>query len=106
MDLLIVRHAIAYERDRARWHDDALRPLSPAGERRARKAAAGLKELTSRPARLLTSPRVRAHQPAKILTTVAGWRVAEEIPQLSPGEPAAALLILLAGERGKAADRS
>jgi phosphohistidine phosphatase len=100
MDLLIVRHAIAYERDRARWHDDALRPLSPAGERRARKAAAGLKELTSRPARLLTSPLVRARQTAKILTAVAGWPVAEEVQQLSPGESALAVLALLAGERG------
>jgi phosphohistidine phosphatase len=106
MDLLIVRHAIAYERDRARWHDDALRPLSPAGERRARKAAAGLRELTTRPARLLTSPLLRAQQTAKILTTVAGWPTAEEVPQLSPGEPVLAVLALLAAERGKAAERS
>jgi phosphohistidine phosphatase len=77
MDLLIVRHAIAYERDRARWREDALRPLSPAGIRRARKAAAGLKELTARPERLLTSPLVRAQQTARILTAVAGWPAAE-----------------------------
>jgi phosphohistidine phosphatase len=101
MDLLIVRHAIAYERDRARWHDDAARPLSPAGMRRARKAAAGLKELTSRPARLLSSPLVRAQQTAKILTAVAGWPEAEEVAELSPGQPAIAVLELLAKERGK-----
>ena len=101
MDLLIVRHAIAFERDRHRWHEDATRPLSPAGIRRARKAAAGLKELTSRPQRLLTSPLVRARQTAQILTDIAGWPAAEEAPELSPGEPVLAVLDLLAKDRSK-----
>jgi phosphohistidine phosphatase len=101
MDLLIVRHAIAFERDRHRWHEDAARPLSPAGIRRARKAAAGLKQLTKRPERLLTSPLVRAKQTARILTDVAGWPEAEEVPELSPGEPALAVLELLGKDRSK-----
>jgi phosphohistidine phosphatase len=101
MDLLIVRHAIAFERDRHRWLEDGDRPLSPAGIRRARKAAAGLKQLTNRPQRLLTSPLVRARQTAQILTHVAGWPQAEEVPELSPGEPALAVLALLAQDRGK-----
>jgi phosphohistidine phosphatase len=95
MDLLIVRHAIAFERDRHRWQKDAERPLSPAGIRRARKAAAGLKKLTKRPERLLTSPLVRAMQTAQILTEVAGWPEAETAAELSPGEPALAVLALL-----------
>lgn len=101
MDLLIVRHAIAFDRDRNRWRDDADRPLSPAGIRRARKAAAGLKRFTGRPQHLLTSPLVRARQTARILTEIAGWPAAEEIPELSPGEPALALLELLSRHRGK-----
>src|SRR5882757_963149 len=101
MDLLIVRHAIAFDRDRHRWHEDAARPLSPAGIRRARKAAAGLKKLTPRPGRLLTSPLVRATQTARILTDVAGWPAAKEMPELSPGEPALAVLELLGQDRGK-----
>jgi len=101
MDLLIIRHAIAFDRDRNRWREDAERPLSPAGIRRARKAAAGLKELTKRPQRLLTSPLIRARQTAQILTEVAGWPVAQEVPELSPGEPALAVLALLAKDRGK-----
>src|SRR5262249_34941138 len=100
-DLLIVRHAIAYDRDPHRWAQDAERPLSPAGMRRARKAAAGLKQLTLRPQRLLTSPLVRARQTAQILTEVAGWPEAEEASELSPGEPALALLALLAKDRSK-----
>jgi phosphohistidine phosphatase len=101
MDLLIVRHAIAFDRDRHRWHDDADRPLSPAGMRRARKAAAGLKQLTKRPERLLTSPLVRARQTAQILTDVAGWPAAEEVAELSPGEPALAVLALLGKDRSR-----
>jgi len=101
MDLLIVRHAIAFDRDRNRWRDDAERPLSPAGMRRARKAAAGLKKLTARPERLLTSPLVRARQTAQILTDVAGWPAAEEMRELSPGEAALAVLELLGRQRTK-----
>ncbi|MFL6602681.1 MAG: phosphohistidine phosphatase SixA [Steroidobacteraceae bacterium] len=99
--MLIIRHAIAFDRDRHRWQDDATRPLSPAGIRRARKAAAGLKKLTARPQRLLTSPLVRAKQTAQILSEVAGWPAAEETPELSPGQPALAVLDLLAQDRSK-----
>jgi phosphohistidine phosphatase len=101
MELLIVRHAIAFERDRHRWRDDGARPLSPAGIRRARKAAAGLKEFSKAPDRVLTSPLVRARQTAQILTDVAGWPQAEEAPELSPGAPAQAVLILLGKNRVK-----
>src|ERR1700691_4972564 len=101
MELLIIRHAIAFERDRHRWRDDAARPLSPAGMRRARKAAAGLKEISKAPQLLLTSPLVRARQTAQILTDVAGWPESEEAPELSPGQSASAVLALLGKVRGK-----
>jgi phosphohistidine phosphatase len=101
MELLIIRHAIALERDRHRWRDDAARPLSPAGMRRARKAAAGLKEFSKAPDLLLTSPLVRARQTAEILTKVAGWPTPTEAPELAPGEPSAAVLALLGKVRGK-----
>jgi len=100
MELLIVRHAIAFERDRQRWRDDGARPLSPAGIRQSRKAAAGLKEFSKAPDRLLTSPLVRARQTAQILTDVAGWPQAEEAPELSPGGAALAVLTLLGQKRG------
>lgn len=101
MQLLIIRHAIAFARDRRRWADDAARPLSPVGIRRARKAASGLKELCKAPDRLLTSPLVRASQTAKILTEVAGWPRAEVAPELKPGEGAMAVLTLLGKHRRK-----
>ena len=38
MELLIVRHAIAWERDAKRWPDDGERPLSAPGVTRAFQA--------------------------------------------------------------------
>ena len=101
MELLVIRHAIAFERDHDRWPDDALRPLSPAGMRRSHKAAAGFKELCAVPDRLLTSPLVRARQTAKILTEAAGWPQAKIAQELIPGEGAAAVLALLAKDHSK-----
>lgn len=101
MELLIIRHAIAFERDRHRWRDDGARPLTAPGMRRSRRAAAGLKAITKAPDRLLTSPLVRARQTAKILTEVAGWPPAEEVLELLPGAAAQALLTRLAKDRNK-----
>jgi phosphohistidine phosphatase len=101
MELLIIRHAIAFERDHQRWADDRLRPLTPLGIRRSRKAAAGIKELCKVPDRLLTSPLTRARETAQILTEVAGWPRATVAPQLTPGEGASAVLSLLAKDRSR-----
>ena len=95
MELLIVRHAIAFSRDPRRWPDDAERPLSPAGLARARKAAAGLKQVARAPHRVLASPLVRARQTAAILTEVAGWPRATVRPELAPGASPEALLVVL-----------
>jgi phosphohistidine phosphatase len=95
MELLIVRHAIAFERDARRWPDDAERPLSPAGLARARKAAAGMKQLVDAPGRVLVSPLTRARQTAAILTEVAGWPRAIDCAELAPGGSCEALLAVL-----------
>lgn len=95
MELLLVRHAIAFERDPRRWPDDAERPLSPRGMARAQKAAAGLKRLTRPPARVLTSPLLRTRQTAQILTQISGWPRAAPTPQLLPGTPPEEFLALL-----------
>jgi phosphohistidine phosphatase len=56
MELLLIRHALACKRDPLRWKADALRPLSPRGMRRFRRAAAGLKRLVEPPALVISSP--------------------------------------------------
>jgi len=95
MELLIVRHASAFERDPRRWPDDGERPLSPEGIARAHKAAAGMKQLMKPPARVLVSPLVRAKQTAAILTESAGWPRATECAALAPGIAPEALFAAL-----------
>lgn len=96
MELLIVRHAIAHERDPTRWGDDRARPLTAPGIKRARRAAAGLKQLIAPPERVLTSPLTRAEQTAQLLREAAGWPQAKVCALLAPGGSPAALLALLA----------
>ena len=102
MELLIVRHAVAFERDRDRWANDASRPLSPAGVRRSQKAAAGLKEFCKTPDRLVTSP-LHSCQ-ADRTNSDRGGRVAASRSRSrtdSPGENAAAVLTLSAKDRSQ-----
>ena len=88
MEVYLVRHAIARERSRARWPDDALRPLTPAGKQRFRKAAQGLARLLPKSAQVFTSPYVRARDTASILTAAMDVRRATERPELAAGQPA------------------
>jgi phosphohistidine phosphatase len=101
MDLLIVRHAIAFDRNTRRWRDDAERPLSPEGMVRARKAAAGFKQIAERPQCVLSSPLVRARQTAAILTEFAGWPKAVECSALAPDEPPEEVFAVLAAHKEK-----
>lgn len=101
MELLILRHAIAFPRDAKRWPDDAERPLTAEGVRRARRAAAGLKRIDSRPTLVLTSPLVRARDTAAIFTQAAGWPEATECAALAPGRDPQEVLAALRRHGGK-----
>jgi len=101
MQVLLVRHAMAFERDRRRWRDDRLRPLTPAGIRRFRKAAAGLKAIAKRVDRVLASPLVRAWDTAVLLQEVAGWPRPEKSRALEPGRSPAQTLAALREHEGK-----
>src|SRR5688572_7388861 len=95
MQVVLVRHAIAYEHDRKRWPDDNLRPLTPEGMEQFREAAAGLSSFIETPEKLLSSSLVRTKQTAQLLVEVAGWPVAEEAQALTPlGTPTAVLELL------------
>lgn len=92
MDLLILRHAIAFPKDPSRWPDDSGRPLTAEGVKRARRAAAGLKRIARRPELVLTSPLVRARDTAMIFKQAAGWPEAVQCEALAPsGTPEAVL---------------
>jgi phosphohistidine phosphatase len=100
--VILVRHALAHERNRARWPDDSQRPLTAAGKRKFRKAARGLTRLLPKSAPVLTSPYVRARETAGILTAVHGGRFIE-CPELAHGESPRAVFELLRVRAGAAA---
>ncbi|HKI04835.1 MAG TPA: histidine phosphatase family protein [Thermoanaerobaculia bacterium] len=86
MKLLLIRHAIAEEReDFARTgKDDHLRPLTDEGRKKMKQVARGLEGLVPEIDLLATSPLTRAAQTGAILDTVYGGLQEVEIDQLSP----------------------
>src|SRR5688572_22620160 len=95
VELIVVRHAIAFERDAKRWPDDGLRPLTPEGKRKFQQAGRGLARWISDVDRLFSSPLVRAVQTAEILTDYAGWSKADICNELLPEEDPEAPLALV-----------
>jgi len=73
VDLYLVRHAIAFDADATQWPDDSLRPLTPDGEKRFRRAASGLREIVASVDVVLASPWVRAWRTAELLEKEARW---------------------------------
>ncbi|HLW17561.1 MAG TPA: histidine phosphatase family protein [Actinomycetota bacterium] len=92
LDLIIVRHAIAYEQDPLRWPDDAERPLTMEGEVSFRKTARGVAQLTDPPSVSLASPYVRAWRTAEILSEEAGWPQPEPFKALEANRDAQGVL--------------
>lgn len=86
MQLLVIRHAIAEDRDEFAdsGQPDDQRPLTSVGIRRMKKAARGLKEIVGEIDHLATSPLTRAAQTAEIVADVFGTGGAEVIPALVP----------------------
>jgi len=102
--LLIIRHAIAEERDRstAAGRPDATRRLTEKGRRRMVQAARGLRRIVPQPPRLISSPFLRARETAQIIADGYGLACAvEESDLLTPGGDFAALFARLRGEEGE-----
>jgi phosphohistidine phosphatase len=103
MDLYLVRHAVAEERDASRWPDDADRPLTHDGERSFRKNAARLSRFAPAPEVVLSSPFVRAWGTAEILSEAAGWPKPERFEPLEADRPTPAVVDALAPHAGRTA---
>jgi phosphohistidine phosphatase len=101
MKVILVRHAVAHERNRARWPNDALRPLTPAGKRRFRTAARGLAQVLPRSAALLSSPFVRARDTAALLAEALGRKKIIECGELASGQPAHLVFEILGARKDK-----
>ena len=94
MDLYLIRHAVAFGRDRGRWPDDADRPLTPEGEEEFRPAARTLGGMIPAPGieMLLSSPYSRAWRTAEILSEESSWPAPTTFPALEPDVPAQKVL--------------
>ena len=108
MQLLIIRHAIAVDRETTDLPDEE-RPLTRQGIRRFRSAARGLAKLVPRPDMLFTSPLRRARQTARIAArawggpdpveavSLAGGDL-EEVAETLTGFPAEAVVVIVGHE--------
>ncbi len=86
MKLLVIRHAIAEDREAfAKGGDpDSERPLTDFGRRRMRRNVKGLLRATERPDVLATSPFARAAETARIVADALGLTSIEVLDALTP----------------------
>jgi phosphohistidine phosphatase len=95
MQIYLVRHAIAAQRDPEQWPDDRDRPLTPKGEQRFRKAARGLGKVVSSMDMVFSSPLERAWRTAVILREEIGWPDPAAWSQLEPGRSPQQVMLAL-----------
>src|SRR6476661_9798976 len=91
MQLLIVRHAIAEDREDWAPRDDKLRPLTDDGKKKMKEAAKALRTMVQRVDVLGTSPLTRAVETAEILSKVYDKIDPVMVDALAPGQRPAAL---------------
>ena len=100
MRLLLLRHAIAEDRDAfaRRGGDDSDRPLTGRGRKKLFRAADALSRLLPDLALVATSPLLRTRQSAEILTSAYATKpVLSEVGDLAPdGAPSAVVKFLQA----------
>lgn len=88
MEIVIIRHGPAADRDPSRWPNDHKRPLSPEGTRSTRRAAKGLATLEPTVDKVITSPATRAYATAEIFREVLEVEAELETwDELLPDEP-------------------
>ena len=102
LELYLLRHADAG--DPMAWEgDDAARPLSGRGRKQARRMGRWLADLGRRPDAILTSPKLRALETAKLVGEALGMEPTVD-PRLASGFDEAALDALVADARGRDGD--
>ena len=80
MELYLVRHAPAFQKDFDRWRHDSKRPLTPEGVEEFRLAARGLAKMVPRVDVILSSPSQRAWHTAEILSELNSWPAPKPSP--------------------------
>lgn len=88
MQLIVIRHAIAMEREE--WaksgRPDSDRPLTDTGRRRMRKNARGLQRVSPHPQVIATSPWLRAADTARVVAETLGVERMETIDAMLPDQ--------------------
>lgn len=93
MEVVMVRHGPAEDRDPSRWPDDQKRPLTPDGIKSTRKAAKGLAALRPAADKIVTSPALRAYATAEIVRDALKVRGSLETwSELEPDTPPGPIL--------------
>ena len=104
MRLLVVRHAIAEDRETFEG-DDAARSLTADGRKKMKRGAAGLKELVPDIDLLAASSLKRAVETAEIIARAYDGFKVQQVTELAPGTPRDSVIAWLAGlpEKGTTA---
>ena len=89
MDLFIIRHAWAAERDEAAYPDDSLRPLTDEGRNRFTRLVEALTPRGLTPQLIVASPMIRCVQTAEIIAAALGekTKVVQRKELLPGGDP-------------------
>lgn len=94
MELIIIRHAVAEEREdfAKKGQEDQLRPLTLKGRKKMQKVAVRLRDYVKNFDVIVSSPFTRARQTAEIVSQIYFETKVIEIPELVPQSPPQALL--------------
>jgi len=95
MQVLIIRHAPAEDRDKFEGQNDELRPLSRKGKNKMRENVAGLQILMPKIERIADSPLVRAQQTAGLLASAYDNAIRETVAALAPDGSVSGVLAYL-----------
>jgi phosphohistidine phosphatase len=85
MELYIIRHAWAADRDDSRWPGDDARPLTPEGRERFARVAKKLAGCSMTPGVIATSPLIRCVETAQLLAAALDGPKVVELDELRPG---------------------
>ena len=93
MNLYIIRHAWAEDRDNSRWPDDDLRPLTEDGKARFAQFVKQLVRRGMTPGLIATSPLTRCVETARLLAAgLTDTAKIVELAELRPGSDLEGLL--------------
>ncbi len=94
MELIIIRHAVAEEREdfKKKGLEDHQRPLTLKGRKKMQKVCMQLRDILKEVDVIVTSPLVRARQTAEIISQIYFETKVVEAPELVPQSPPPAFL--------------